>query len=576
MTSIRDAALSYAILGWRVFPAHSIKDGRCTCGKVCSSPGKHPLTEHGFQDASTDEDQIIEWWRRWPWANVAAAMGQDVVALDVDNLTASRSLGRLPRTVAARTGRVEGGIHAFFSTNGHHITNSAGRLPKGVQVRGEGGYVILPPSLHASGQRYEWRPKQSPFDLGLAAIPEGIVNLIVGKPDGGNAVVQVVGPAIDEGERNTRLASLGGSMRRRGCTEEDITALLLSVNLRCTPPLSEVEVRAIAHSVARYAPAEAPGEGGLPIRIRTAREVAAEVPEQAVWIVKPWVAAGAITELTGKIKAAGKTTMALAMCAAAVTGTAFAGSETLKTKVVYCTEQAPTSFREALARANLIDCDDAFILLRRDARGFPWPEVSQVAGDRADEVGARLIVFDTLSEFAGLRGDQEQSSGFAGEAMEPVKDLADRGFAVIVVRHERKGGGDVSEAARGSSAFGGAADILMVVRRPEKRGQKNQRVVHALSRFEGTPETMVLSLEPDGTYRALGDVERYASEQAELMVEIELESVGPMTLTELIEATGASRSTLRRILSEKEESGVIKTSGHGKQGRTAIRYELAE
>ncbi|MBV8539077.1 MAG: bifunctional DNA primase/polymerase [Pseudonocardiales bacterium] len=63
-------AVRYAVSGLAVLPLHSAPDGRCTCGHDCGSPGKHPLTSHGKDDASCDLTQVTTWWARWPWANV--------------------------------------------------------------------------------------------------------------------------------------------------------------------------------------------------------------------------------------------------------------------------------------------------------------------------------------------------------------------------------------------------------------------------------------------------------------------------------------------------------------------------
>lgn len=67
-----DSALVYAARGWRVFPAHTVADGRCSCGEDdCASPGKHPRTQHGVKNATRKASQIRQWWTRWPDANVA-------------------------------------------------------------------------------------------------------------------------------------------------------------------------------------------------------------------------------------------------------------------------------------------------------------------------------------------------------------------------------------------------------------------------------------------------------------------------------------------------------------------------
>lgn len=168
------AAVGYAARGWATFPLHSIRAGRCSCRRQdCSHPAKHPLTRHGLRDATTSAEQIRTWWGRWPWANVGiltgAASGLVVIDIDPDSggeqsLTRLESLmGSLPETLTVSTGG--GGRHLFYahpSPGLVELRNTAGRLPgvaealPGLDLRGDGGYVVAPPSRHASGQSYEW------------------------------------------------------------------------------------------------------------------------------------------------------------------------------------------------------------------------------------------------------------------------------------------------------------------------------------------------------------------------------------------------------------------------------------
>src|SRR2546427_13223225 len=81
------AVLVYAQRGWSVFPVYTVVNGQCSCGNTaCASPGKHPRTTHGVQDASTDEATIRQWWCRWPGANIGIRTGavSGLVVLDVD------------------------------------------------------------------------------------------------------------------------------------------------------------------------------------------------------------------------------------------------------------------------------------------------------------------------------------------------------------------------------------------------------------------------------------------------------------------------------------------------------------
>ena len=143
------AALAYARRGVPVFP--------------CEPGAKRPLRRNGHWDATTDPRVSERWWKRWPRANVAVPTGKKsgVVVLDVDvddgGLESLEKLERAgapaPKTARARTGG--GGIHMFFRyPRGTEIRNSAGLLGRGLDVRGEGGYVVVPPS-RTQGP-YQW------------------------------------------------------------------------------------------------------------------------------------------------------------------------------------------------------------------------------------------------------------------------------------------------------------------------------------------------------------------------------------------------------------------------------------
>ena len=246
---------------------------------------------------------------------------------------------------------------------------------------------------------------------------------------------------------------------------------------------------------------------------RTAREVAAETPDTVPWVVEGYLAEGAITELDGKLKASGKTTLLMAMVAKLVEGEPFLDRATSQTGVVILTEQNPTSFRSALARAALLERDDVVVLFWADARDLPWPVVVQLAAAKAKELEYRALIVDTLSQFARIVGDAENSSGAALEAMRPLQEAAADGLAVLISRHERKGGGEVGESARGSSAFSGAVDIVLSLRRAEGQTRETVRVIQALSRFDETPSELVIDL-VDGEYRVLGTMQDVKAQEA--------------------------------------------------------------
>jgi len=176
-------ALGLARRHWPVLPCHHAVAGRCSCGAAsCTSAGKHPHTRHGLHQATTDADTIRRWWSQWPDANIgvrtgAAPAGAGVVVIDIDpahggdeSLTALQlQHGQLPLTLQAATGG--GGRHLWFAHPGMPVPNSAGRVGAGIDVRSDGGYVLVSPSRHASGGRYRW------IEAPIAAMPTWLLEL---------------------------------------------------------------------------------------------------------------------------------------------------------------------------------------------------------------------------------------------------------------------------------------------------------------------------------------------------------------------------------------------------------------
>lgn len=162
-----DAAHLYATRGWPVLPCHTSLHDNCSCAEAdCASPAKHPRIAGGLRNATVDHHQIERWWRRWPDANVALRTGapSGLVVVDIDPrhggddtlARVQRDHGALPEGRRVATGG--GGLHVYFRHPGGTIRNHAGRLGPGVDLRGDGGYVLAPPSHHASGGTYELLP----------------------------------------------------------------------------------------------------------------------------------------------------------------------------------------------------------------------------------------------------------------------------------------------------------------------------------------------------------------------------------------------------------------------------------
>jgi hypothetical protein len=303
------------------------------------------------------------------------------------------------------------------------------------------------------------------------------------------------------------------------------------------------------------------------ITFRTAAEVAAQTPEEVEWIVRPWVAKGTITEVEGKIKSAGKTTFVTHMVAAVLDGASFMGQPTTKTPVVYLTEQPPTSFRQALARARLLERKDLSLLFWQDVMPVPWPVVARAAIEECKRLGSKLLVVDTGAQFAKLVGDSENNAGDVLQAMQPLQEATAAGIAVILVWHERKSGGDVGDAGRGSCAVGGAVDVVLAIRRPGGNSRPTIRAIQTRSRFDETPEEWMVELTGQ-EYVALGqshEVEAQRVKEAILAAAPQTEG-DSISLTALLEAAATTRATGQRVIEVLRKEGKLVRLGKGKKG----------
>lgn len=165
-------ALCYATLGWRVFPL--------------VPRGKKALIKAWQHEASTNPNRIRAWWKRHPDANVGILTGKSsgLVVLDVDtdhngdwSLMGIELLhGKLPKTLISYTGN--GGYHYLFTYPSATIRNSVGKLGDGLDVRGNGGYIVAPPSQHPNGTKYVWQLSPWTRNARLACLPAHILQNI--------------------------------------------------------------------------------------------------------------------------------------------------------------------------------------------------------------------------------------------------------------------------------------------------------------------------------------------------------------------------------------------------------------
>jgi hypothetical protein len=227
--------------------------------------GKQPLITEWPAKATSDPETVQTWMKQHVGCNwgLACGSGSGVFVLDFDGTEGTAAIHGISerhgenwtRTLSVKTAR---GRHFYFKYPVVAvIRNSVSKLARGLDVRGEGGYVLVPPSIHPSGAIYLWMGNGG--DEQIMPAPAWLLERLAAGARRMNPTLAVDGNVIPEGQRNATLAKLAGAMRRHGMTPQAIEAALMIDNEgRCRPPLPETEVREIVRSVSRYAPARRP------------------------------------------------------------------------------------------------------------------------------------------------------------------------------------------------------------------------------------------------------------------------------------------------------------------------------
>lgn len=498
MSAVLDAALALAARAVPVFP----------CGR-----DKRPLTAHGFYDATTDEAQIRRWWAEHPDAALGVPTGatSGLAVLDVDGADGEESLfaltqevGPIPETSEALTPH---GRHLYFKYDGRPIRCVAGfRGFAGLDVRGDGGYVIAPPSVG-----YRWEISSA----AAAPAPEWLADSAAPRAKSAAEPTPIL-----EGARNAALTSLAGTMRQRGMSEAAIRAALLAENAtRCHPPLPDDEVDAIARSVSRYEPEQGPrmrrGEGPpsagdrhrhaddkrghraeatgtankrSALRWFSAAELAAEAVDYVLPEGLPVLQSKSLifprrSHILSAPPKAGKTTVLLQSipewCAAGQ-------------RVLYMTEEAKDIWLGRIKSWPTTPQGlDVLFALGQDP-----DELLRLAYEQPHDI----TVLDTGRSL--LQFEDENSNSEVAARIRPwTEGQIATGSALILALHARKGGGSHGEAVAGAGAFLALVDIVLELR---WGSSKERRVLSGLSRELTIPD-LLYERGDDDVLRPLGD-----------------------------------------------------------------------
>lgn len=595
-----DAALEYSSLhGMAVFPCHSIADGDCTCGKtLCESPGKHPRTDNGVYDATTDPTTIRRWWTRWPDANVAIATGQPsgLVVVDIDGPKGFQAFkercGDAVPGPMVKTGK---GFHVYCQMpTDTPVTNRVRVLPE-VDIRATGGYVIMPPGDHVSGRQYQWCEGLGLEDTKPGPLPKWLLTSPAPSPS-----TESRGP-ITNGGRNDYLYRQARRYHAQGRSPDEIRALIRAENqILCSPPLGDYELsKLIENSItqpdrADWVPGDDHDTGSRddlafnPERVG-ALLVEPEVEPVAIW--DRWIFEGTLTMMASGAKV-GKTSLLYPTVVAIAQGKPFLGFKTRRTPVlILALEEHPAMVTRHLRAAGATEDDPIWV-----HRGGIGREYDQAIKAFCKEHKIGLLVVDTLSEFWDIK--EENSNRETGAWLQPWRQFAHKNnIAVLMVHHEGKQSNAPAEKAlRGGSAILGAVDQLLTLKRLTKDDRlsfkpplvgNTHRFLSPMGRFgDYSPRRLLIDRKGPGQYVPV-KVYESASEIADpevpswaVPVDLDRDKLmatltdKPQTVPDLAAVLGWGVTKAREELGKVSDQVVREEIATGKPGKAPVGYRL--
>lgn len=609
-------ALEYLALGYPIFPVcsplmgthqHKI-DGQI---KDCTPDrrGKNPMRPwKDYQSRLPTETEVRSWWTRWPDANIGMATGvfSGIVALDCDNGEARQSAlerGGLEKAPAVWTGK-PGGIHFWLAHPGYPAKNFVREI-SGTDFRGDGGYILLPPSLHAKGARYRWN--EHTIGAKLPPCPPWLEALLQDRGgDGGTAGsgspldLDAIMAGIQEGSRNNELWRYAGKLRGDDVPLAHAEALIRMAARLCKPPFEEdTAVDMVRRAYREYEPnVELPDFGlddldGGPLRVPgtepTATATLAPPPVPSVWfrpiselLAMPeeepdWMVNGLFTVASNGWVAAepkvGKSWVVLELAYALSTGMPFLGRFAVKQprRVLYVQEE--DSLLRVLRRLKKIikgdpmrpPPDDAFWRWSIRA-GFKLDSLEWLEKLRQEIIAfnAEVVILDVFNR---LHGSDENKQPEMTAILNNLTALTNAyGCAFIVVHHNRKpqSGNEAraNQSMRGHSVLAGWAECSLYLKR-----SKEKDTIIVTPESKDAPEmedfTVVLADQDNGgIVLEVGEVEvkealtRGDKAVLEAVDDLAARGIGA-TAKAVAEVVGRDRSTTQSRLTKLAEAGYL-------------------
>lgn len=569
-------ALRYLEEGWNVIPVDQNK--------------RPKISWKEYQQRKVTKADIEDWWSRWPGAGIAVLTGEisGLVVIDVDEKQGLEQLesflqGR--KTLTCLTGG--GGKHFYFKHPGITQVPNAVRFLSGVDCRGDGGYVVVPPSVHHSGRRYRWEdPTAKPIDL-----PLELLSAIVRKAKKQKLPEDIWEMEIPKGTRDHELTRRAGKLLQIGMSPAEVLAMLQTINERhCKPPLPDWQVHKIVNSIAARESAKQASQQSAP----TSRQnntttqpfkltrywefMAANANSETRWLVDGWLSIGSIGKIVGPPESY-KTWILLDLAVSVASGRPFLGKYEVKKRGPVILFQQEDGAQILGKRLNLVagnkvpvpepsygvdDKNNEWLQMPQDlpiyvrtegVLAFDMPESVDLLQQILEEVRPVLVILDPLYSAASTKDYMMD----VARTMLVIKDFREQYKTSFVLgHHSRKGGKEGDREEGWGSQFLNAFDEFQWHVRVKTDGSV---MVKRKGKISGPqPElslTFDIETENEKWHYAVTAAASQMSDEEQQRIILhsrirQMKNQG-FTYRQIAEELGISQKTIRKALAESDD-----------------------
>lgn len=586
MSKMLESALSYANSGLRVFPL--------------VPNAKTPFIKDWGNQATSNIEKIKKWWNDNPNCNIGIATGQNLHVIDIDVKNDKNGLKALeewtehhnytiPITATVRT--PTNGLHFYYFVNGEYRNQT--NILTGIDARGEGGYVVAPPSI-IDDQEYRWANSEPIRDAN-----EVIYELIHLK-ENKQFKPLVMNEEIESGTRNDTLFKLACSLQSKGLSDNAIlNAVWQENNDKCNPPLEKEEVKRICSSAITYSKGDNNYKElakNLDLDIVSMDEID---EKEAQWLIYNYIPKGAIT-IVGADGGVGKTFFWCDLVAAVSSGrstffenenyTVLSKKEPQKVMFFSSEDDASITLKKRL-RLNNANMSNIITIPIEDERFKEIKYNSRFLEELIKEYRPALLVFDPLQGFLPHNVNMGQRNHMR-ETLAPLIGYGGKyGVTTVIVCHTNKKS-DVDARAK----LGDSSDIWDIARSVFLMGYTDVDNIRYLSHekcnYGPLQETTLFTID-DGVLTNKGSTDKKfrdfsikksyerknkgaKDEAKEFIIEQLKENDGSMENKELLEyaqACGFSKISIERGKNELKNEKIItiETTGFGKERKSILK-----